>query len=451
MRGPQPLSGFPEWLPEQRLVEQELLDRVRARFELHGFVPVETRAVEPLDQLLAKGETDKEIYVLRRLQAEPDSDDAGLGLHFDLTVPFARYVLENRGRLQFPLRRYQMQKSWRGERPQEGRYREFLQVDADIVGQGTLGLHADAELLAVAHDVLGSLPIPPVTMRVNNRKVLEGCYRALGIEDTQATLRTVDKLDKIGEAAVGAQLVEQVGLDQAQAKACLEVASISSEDASFADAVRALGLRDDLLDEGLAELTEVMRAAARLPAGRTVADLRISRGLDYYTGTVYEAVMAGHERLGTVCAGGRYDDLASAGTSVRFPGVGVSIGLTRILGRLFGLDLLRASRRTPSCVLVALPSEADRERCAALAGALRARGIPCEVAHEPARYGKQIRTAERKGIPYVWFPEGEVSGGHEVRDIRSGEQHPADPDHWTPPADELHVRLLAGEAEQPPA
>ncbi len=402
MRGPQPLSGFPEWLPEQRLVEQELLDRIRARFELHGFVPVETRAVEPLDQLLAKGETDKEIYVLRRLQAEPDSDDAGLGLHFDLTVPFARYVLENRGRLQFPLRRYQMQKSWRGERPQEGRYREFLQIDADIVGQGTLGLHADAELLAVAHDVLGSLPIPPVVMRVNNRKVLEGCYRALGVEDTQATLRTVDKLDKIGEAAVHAQLVEQVGLDQAQAKACLEIAQISSEDASFADAVRALGLRDDLLDEGLAELT-------------------------------------------------RYDDLASAGAGVRFPGTGVSIGLTRILGRLFGLDLLRPSRRTPSCVLVALPSEADRERCAAVAGALRARGIPCEVAHEPARYGKQIRNAERKGIPYVWFPEGEVSGGHEVRDIRSGEQHPADPGSWTPPDDDLHVRLLAGEAEQPPA
>jgi histidyl-tRNA synthetase len=446
MRGPRPLSGFPEWLPEQRMVEQELLDRIRARFELHGFVPIETRAVEPLDQLLAKGETDKEIYVLRRLQAEPDSDDAGLGLHFDLTVPFARYVLENRGRLQFPLRRYQMQKAWRGERPQEGRYREFLQVDADIVGQDTLGLHADAELLAVAHDVLGSLPIPPVTILVNNRKVLEGCYRALGVKDTQATLRTVDKLDKLGEEAVRAQLVERVGLDQAQARTCLEIARISSPDASFADAVRALGLRDDLLDEGLAELTEVMRAAARLPAGRTVADLRIARGLDYYTGTVYEAVMAGHEGLGTICAGGRYDDLASAGAGARFPGVGVSIGVTRILGRLFGLGLLGASRRTPSCVLVALPSEAERERCDAVAAALRARGIPCEVADQPARYGRQIRSAERKGIPFVWFPVGEASGGHEVRDIRSGEQHPADPDRWTPPAEDLRVRLVNREA-----
>jgi histidyl-tRNA synthetase len=446
MRGPRPLSGFPEWLPEQRLVEQELLDRIRARFELHGFVPIETRAVEPLDQLLAKGETDKEIYVLRRLQAEPDSDDAGLGLHFDLTVPFARYVLENRGRLQFPLRRYQMQKSWRGERPQEGRYREFLQVDADIVGQGTLGLHADAELLAVAHDVLGSLPIPPVTVLVNNRKVLEGCYRALGVKDTQATLRTVDKLDKVGEEAVRAQLVERVGLDQAQARTCLEIARISSADASFADAVRALGLRDGLLDEGLAELTEVMRAAARLPAGRTVADLRIARGLDYYTGTVYEAVMDGHESLGTICAGGRYDDLASAEAGVRFPGVGVSIGVTRILGRLFGLDLLGASRHTPSCVLVALPSEAERERCEAVAAALRARGIPCEVADQPARYGRQIRSAERKGIPFVWFPEGEATGGPEVRDIRSGEQHPADPDRWTPPAEDLRVRLVRREA-----
>jgi histidyl-tRNA synthetase len=446
MRGPRPLSGFPEWLPEQRMVEQELLDRIRARFELHGFVPVETRAVEPLDQLLAKGETDKEIYVLRRLQAEPDSDDAGLGLHFDLTVPFARYVVENRGRLQFPLRRYQMQKSWRGERPQEGRYREFLQVDADIVGQDALGLHADAELLAVAHDVLGSLPIPPVTVMVNNRKVLEGCYRALGVKDTQATLRTVDKLDKIGAEAVRTQLVERVGLDQAQARTCLEIARISSPDASFADAVRALGLRDDLLDEGLAELTEVMRAAARLPAGRTVANLRIARGLDYYTGTVYEAVMAGHEDLGTICAGGRYDDLASAGAGVRYPGVGVSIGVTRILGRLFGLALLGASRRTPSCVLVALVSEAERDASEAVAAALRARGIPCEVADQPARYGRQIRGAERKGIPFVWFPVGEASGGHEVRDIRSGEQHPADPDRWAPPEEDLRVRLLSRQA-----
>jgi histidyl-tRNA synthetase len=446
MRGPRPLSGFPEWLPEQRLAEQELLDRIRTRLELHGFVPIETRAVEPLDQLLAKGETDKEIYVLRRLQAEPDSDDAGLGLHFDLTVPFARYVLENRGRLQFPLRRYQMQKCWRGERPQEGRYREFLQVDADIVGQDALGLHADAELLAVAHDVLGSLPIPPVTVLVNNRKVLEGCYRALGLKDTQATLRTVDKLDKIGAEAVRAQLVERVGLDQAQARACLEIAGISSPDASFADAVRALGLHDDLLEEGLAELTAVMRAAARLPAGRTVANLRIARGLDYYTGTVYEAVMAGHEDLGTICAGGRYDDLASAGAGARYPGVGVSIGVTRILGRLFGRGLLGASRRTPSCVLVALPSEEERERSEAVAAALRARGIPCEVADQPARYGRQIRAAERKGIPFVWFPVGEASGGHEVRDIRSGEQHPADPGRWNPPDEDLRVRLVGGDA-----
>jgi histidyl-tRNA synthetase len=152
--------------------------------------------------------------------------------------------------------------------------------------------------------------------------------------------------------------------------------------------------------------------------------------------------MAGHEALGAICAGGRYDDLASAGAGVRFPGVGISIGVTRILGRLFGQGVLRASRRTPSCVLVALPSDEDRERCDGVAAALRARGIPCEVADQPARYGKQIRTAERKGIPFVWFPQGEVSGGHEVRDIRSGDQHPADPDAWTPPDEDLHVRIV---------
>src|SRR5919108_4253327 len=199
MKGPTPISGFPEWLPEQRLAEQELLDRLRAAFELHGFVPVETRAVERLEHLLKQGETDKEIYVLRRLQAKASEDDSDLGLHYDLTVPFARYVLERRGQLVFPLRRYQIQKSWRGERPQEGRYREFYQADIDVVGQDSLALAHDAELPRVLHEVLAGLPIPPVRLLVNNRKVLEGAYRAIGVDDVQGALRTVDKLTRLGE------------------------------------------------------------------------------------------------------------------------------------------------------------------------------------------------------------------------------------------------------------
>ncbi len=195
------MSGFPEWLPHQRLIEQHVIETVRDVFELHGFAPVETRSVEPLDQLLRKGETDKEIYLLRRLQADADDSDAGLGLHFDLTVPFARYVLENAGRLDFPLRRYQIQKAWRGERPQEGRYREFLQADIDVIDRDTLPFHYEVELPLVIADAMRRLPVPKIRMQVNNRKIPEGFYRGIGIEDFITVLRTVDKIAKVGLAA----------------------------------------------------------------------------------------------------------------------------------------------------------------------------------------------------------------------------------------------------------
>src|SRR6476619_3497544 len=203
---PTPLSGFPELLPEERFVEQQVIDTLRRTFELHGFAGIETRAVEPMEQLLRKGETSKEVYVLRRLQAGPDdqagADRSSLGLHFDLTVPFARYVLENAGKLEFPFRRYQIQKAWRGERPQEGRYREFLQADIDVVDRDTLPFHYDVEIPLIIGDALRDLPIPPIRIQVNNRKLCQGFYRGLGIQDTEAALRAVDKLDRIGPAGV---------------------------------------------------------------------------------------------------------------------------------------------------------------------------------------------------------------------------------------------------------
>ncbi|HKE99727.1 MAG TPA: histidine--tRNA ligase [Actinomycetes bacterium] len=446
MKGPRPIGGFPEWLPDQRLVEQTLLDRLRATFELHGFLPIETRAVERLESLLKQGETDKEIYVLRRLQAAPDEDDTDLGLHYDLTVPFARYVLERRGELVFPLRRYQIQKSWRGERPQEGRFREFCQADVDVVGLGSLALHFDAEVPLVMLEALAPLPLPSIRLLVNNRKILEGLYRAVGIQDVPRALRAVDKLDKLGERGVHEQLTGPLGLAEAQARACLELARIHTEDASFADKVQQLGYRSDLLDQGLEELTVVMEALGDLPRGSVAAALHVARGFDYYTGTVYESVLEGHEALGAVCSGGRYDDLASAGGSVRHPGVGISLGVSRLLARLFGRGALRATRTSPACVLVALPSEAARPRCARVAAALRRRGIASYVAAEPVKYGRQIRYAERLGIPFVWFPEGEQSGGDEVRDIRSGEQVAADPERWSPPAEDLRPRVTLDQA-----
>jgi histidyl-tRNA synthetase len=441
---PNPISGFPEWLPPQRMIEQVVLDRIRSTFELYGFAPLETRAVEPLDQLLRKGETSKEVYVLRRLQAEgADTGDEALGLHFDLTVPFARFVLENAGRLQFPFRRYQIQKVWRGERPQEGRYREFAQADIDVVDRDSLPFHYEAEMPLVVADALGGLPIPPIRILVNNRKVCEGFYRGLGVPDPEAALRAVDKLDKIGPANVAALLQETAGASEAQAKAALALAEISSADGSFVDAVRALGVDDPLLDEGLAELVRVVESAAEHAPGLLVADLKIARGLDYYTGTVYETLLRGYERFGSICSGGRYDNLASAGTE-RYPGVGISIGVSRMLGLLFGAGALTVSRSVPTCVLVALPDEDVRPACDRIAADLRRRGIATEVSPSAAKYGKQIRYAERRGIPFVWFPS---ETGDQVKDIRSGDQVPADAVTWNPPPDDLHPRVTAAQHE----
>ncbi|AVT31935.1 histidine--tRNA ligase [Plantactinospora sp. BC1] len=443
MSKPTPISGFPEWAPPQRMIEQYVLDRIRRTFELYGFAPLETRAVEPLEQLLRKGETSKEVYLISRLQEEgPASTGEGtLGLHFDLTVPFARYVLENAGKLQFPFRRYQIQKVWRGERPQEGRYREFLQADIDIVDRDTLPPHHEAEIPLVLGDALGGLPIRgtdgrlPITVQVNNRKILEGFYRGLGLADPLAALRAVDRLDRVGPDRVAALLAETAGATEAQAKACLALTEIASPDPSFADAVRGLGVTDPLLDEGLTELVAVMENAVAHAPGLCVADLRIARGLDYYTGTVYETQLRGYERFGSVSSGGRYDNLASDGNA-RFPGVGISIGVTRLLGLLFGAEALTISRSVPTCVLVALAAEERRPESNRIAEALRRRGIPTEVSPSAAKFGKQIRYAERRGIPYVWFP-GADGIGDEVKDIRSGEQVAAAPDAWSPPAADL--------------
>ncbi|RSM59981.1 histidine--tRNA ligase [Actinoplanes sp. ATCC 53533] len=437
MSKPTPISGFPEWLPAQRMIEQNIVERIRKTFELYGFAPLETRAVEPLDQLLRKGETSKEVYVLRRLQEDPAAgrSDDSLGLHFDLTVPFARFVLENSGKLQFPFRRYQIQKVWRGERPQEGRYREFLQADIDVVDRDNLPFHYDTEMPLVIGDAFASLPIPKATILVNNRKVCEGFYRGLGLADPDQVLRVVDKLDKIGPEKVAALLVETAGATDAQATACLQLAMISAEDGSFVDAVRALGVDNPLLDEGLAELLRVVEAGAEHAPGLIRAELKIARGLDYYTGTVYETQLRGYEKFGSICSGGRYENLATAGTE-RFPGVGISIGVSRMLGLLFGRNALGVSRSVPTCVVVALPAEELRPACDRVAQALRRRGISTEVAPSAAKFGKQIRFAERRGIPYVWFP-GTDGAADTIKDIRSGDQVEADAATWQPPADDL--------------
>ncbi|HLT62273.1 MAG TPA: histidine--tRNA ligase, partial [Microlunatus sp.] len=442
MSRPKPLSGFPEFTPSQRIVEQHVLDRLRETFELHGFASVETRAVEPLDRLAKGGEIDKEIYAVRRLAAPADAA-ADLGLHFDLTVPFARYVLEHSHLLQFPFRRYQIQKVWRGERPQEGRYREFTQADIDIVDNGELSAHHDVEValatLAALERLHVDLGIPPVLMRVSDRRLAQGFYRGLDIEDPTDVLRIVDKYDKIGPDAVRQLLLDDARLTAAQADACLRLAEINSADESFVDRVVELGVKHDQLEVGLDRLAEVVRTAGRYVPGRLIADLKIARGLDYYTGTVYETELVGHPSLGSISSGGRYESLAGDGKTT-YPGVGLSIGVTRLLVPLLAADKITASRPVPTAILVAVDTEETRHAAFAVAERLRSRGIPTEVAPKADKYGKQIRYADRRGIPYVWF--GGPEGG-EVKDLRSGDQAPADPDTWLPPEEDLRPVVSA--------
>lgn len=451
MSKPTPLSGFPELLPAARVVEQQVVDALRATFELHGFGGIETRAVEPMDQLLRKGDTSKEVYVLRRLQEADSSADSGMGLHFDLTVPFARYVLENAGKLEFPFRRYQVQKVWRGERPQDGRYREFTQADIDVIGRDELAFHHDVEVAKAMLDALRRVAdlvgLPGFRLQVNNRKLIQGFYAGLGLADVDEVMRLVDKLDKLPADKVAELLVADAGATPEQARACLELATIRSDDDTFVEQVRALGVSHPLLDEGLDELATLVRAAAPLAHGgvRITADLSIARGLDYYTGTVFETRLDGHESMGSVCSGGRYDALASDGRTT-YPGVGISLGVSRLLVPLLTRGHATSSRSVPSVVLVAVPDEAARAASDAVADALRARGIACEVAPSAAKFGKQIKHADRRGIPFVWFVQAD--GTHQVKDIRDGNQVDADPSAWTPSTEDLRPQVVAATTEE---
>ena len=434
------LSGFPEWLPAERVVEEAVLRTAQRVFALHGFAAIETRAVEPLDRLAGSSEAAKEVYGLRR--AFGDGDDIDLGLHFDLTVPFARYVSENAGLLEFPFRRSQIQKVWRGERPQEGRFREFTQADIDIIDRDVLAFHHDIEMALVMANVLAELPIPKSVIQVSNRKLAEGFYRGLGVVDVPAVLRMVDKIDKIGPDRVADGLIEIEGMTPAAARACLALAGIRTADAGFAAEVRRIGVQHDLLDEGIRELAEVVEGCNAERPGSVCADLRIARGLDYYTGTIYETQVLDIPKAGSIASGGRYDQLARVG-STTYPGVGMSLGVTRLVWILLNVVGVTATRSVPSVVLVAVADEASRQHSTAVANALRSRGIPCEVASSAAKFGKQIRMADRRGIPFVWFPVTDGSDSDSVKDLRSGEQYSADAAHWSPPEADWWPRVLS--------
>ncbi len=424
---PKPISGFTEWLPEVRLLEQKWMDHIRRVFESYGYCNIETPSVEELDVLRAKGEVDKEIYVLERLHKEDtDESEARLALHFDQTVPLARYTAQHFNDLVFPFKRYQMQRVWRGERPQIGRSREFYQCDIDVINVDQLPLHFDAEMPAVIYEALMGLDIGKIQIRISNRKILLGLLEALKVEDPIAVTRHVDKLDKIGEEAVRHNL-EQDGLTETQIDKVMIVITSKTLD---------IEAENEQMREGLDELKFVMDRLSHLPEGAAVADLSIVRGLDYYTGTVYETQLLDiPEFTSSVCSGGRYDDLASAYINKHLPGVGISIGFTRLFDVLYRngrLDHL-ISAKTPADVLVIVPNEEQQPLAQETAQTLRQRGLRVELYHAPQKLKKQLSYAEKKGIPHIWFPPFDADSEHEVKDMASGNQAKADPQSWTPP------------------
>lgn len=425
---PKPISGWPEYLPAEQRAAQQMLDTVRRSFELYGFTPIETPAVERLEVLLAKGgDTDKEMYTLKRLDPEAEGGDATLGLHYDLTVPFARYVAQNHGQLTFPFKRYQMQPCWRGERPQEGRFRQFLQCDLDVVAMDKLPLSFDSEVPLIVWDILKKLEIGPFDFRLANRKITEGYLRGLGLEGPLAPVtRWLDKLEKIGpDKVVAALQADGVG----PAREALALAQIQTRDGSFADKVTALGVQHPLLDQGLQEMTEVLERLLAEGGPEFLVDLSVTRGLDYYTGSVYEVRWSEFPTLGSISAGGRYDDLAGSYTSQKLPGVGMSLGFTRIFSKLLSAKRLPNLRPTPTQVLVTWLEDSPR-KSRQFAASLRARGIPAESYHEGGKLNKQLQYANRKSIPYVLF---EADG--EIKDMRSGIQQKLDLSSWVPDID----------------
>ncbi|AGH98218.1 histidine--tRNA ligase [Micavibrio aeruginosavorus] len=432
---PRPVTGFPEWLPEVRLVEQQWFDHIRRVFESYGFCSIETPSVEELDVLRAKGEVDKEIYVIERLHKDDnEKSDARLALHFDQTVPLARYVAQNFNELVFPFKRYQMQRVWRGERPQAGRFREFYQCDIDVIGIDTLPLHFDAEMPAIMWEVMNGLPgmeNEKIQVRVNNRKIWLGMLDGIQTSDAAQVMRTIDKLEKIGVDAVRKILMTELGVSDAHADAVLKLAQFKATPKTIATLAQTVPAANALMEEGINELTAVMNNLSHLPDGAVVADMAIVRGLDYYTGTVYETVFVDDPGYGSICSGGRYDDLAGSYINKNLPGVGISVGFSRLFARMVDQKKIDITRKSPAHILLVMNAEERRGEIAKTAQALRARGFNVEMYHAAKKIPDQLKYASRKGIPFVWFAEED--GTHQVKNMSSGEQTKTDPQSWVLP------------------
>lgn len=430
---PRTMPGVLELLPLDQVAFQGMLDTIRRNFERYGFLPVETPAMEFADVLLTKsgGETERQVYFVQSTGSLEQGERPELALRFDLTVPLARYVAEHERELSFPFRRYQIQRVYRGERAQRGRFREFYQCDIDVIGKDQLSVRYDAELPAVIHSVFRELAIGPFTIQLNNRKLIRGYFEGLGIAEParqMAVLREVDKLDKRGAGAVRETLAgPDYGLDAETVERIMRfVETRSGSHAQALEQLAALDAGGELQRQGVAELREVLTLvrAFGVPESAYALNLSIARGLDYYTGTVYETTLDDHPQVGSICSGGRYENLAGQYTNSHLPGVGISIGATRLYWQLREAGLIRAADSTVQ-VLVTQMDEAELPRYLELATMLRTAGIATEVQLEPRKLARQFQYADRAGIRFVLvLGSDEIAKGTvTVKDLRKQDQY----------------------------
>ena len=426
---PRTLSGFMELLPAPQQQMERILEILRETYSLYGFTPLDTPIIEDANVLLAKGggETEKQIYSVSNYNLKGDKD-SNLAMRFDLTVPLAKYVALNYGQLTFPFRRYQIGKVYRGERAQRGRYREFYQADIDIIGDGKLDIINEAEIPSIIYRTFTALGLNRFQIRVNNRKILNGFYAMQGLEaQSQDVMRTVDKLDKIGPAAVREILVEDLQVPAEAADEVLKFIAIRGTNAQVLAALEGYRGRNEVFDLGLDELTTVTRYLGDfgVPEDHFAVDLTIARGLDYYTGTVYETTLLDHPEVGSVCSGGRYDNLAGYYTDKPLPGVGISIGLTRLFFVLQDQKLLNPALPTaPADVLVVAMDEAQQGYAISVATQLRANGIRTQLYSEKKKFKAKISYAAKLGIPYAMFLGESEAAAQTVslKDLNKGEQ-----------------------------
>ena len=419
---PRTLSGFMELLPQPQQQMERMMDILRRTYSLYGFTPLDTPVIEASEVLLAKGggETEKQIYRFQK-------GDADLALRFDLTVPLAKYVALHYNDLSFPFRRYQIGKVYRGERAQRGRFREFYQADIDVIGDGKLDITNEAEIPAIIYQTFTSLGLKRFQIRVNNRKILNGFYAMLGLtEQSGDIMRTVDKLDKIGAEKVRTLLTDEVGVSAENADEILKFIAITGGNEQVLAALEGYRGRSEVFDEGLDQLNTVVKylSAFGVPAENFAVDLTIARGLDYYTGTVDETTLLDHPEIGSVCSGGRYDNLAEYYTDKQLPGVGISIGLTRLFYVLGEQGMLNPDLPTAPADVLILPMTADLAPAVTLATRLRAAGVRTQLYTEQKKFKAKMNYADKLGVPYVVFLGDDEIAGNVVacKDMTSGEQ-----------------------------